>query len=270
MMRIREDAKDSNGAGDVLAVEPLETATHHFRRGSVPANPSTAKAERVRASVVRWVDRCEQQRSPVEKVGGVELDLAVEVGPVGRETLCELVPLGGERARSALAPAGRRSGGGRRLLVDELQPAGDSLLVEALQHASETVRAAVHEEVERPARPSRHRRRQNERGAIRILLAVDGQLEVGKAPAPRESAEDLVASLREGHDGRFYGRVLAFGAWPGWRNGSRRLRPTGSRISCARCSSSAASRRRWRSVSAPGSCPASCTSPSGRREWPSA
>ena len=98
-------------APDPLGVQPLEAAPDHRRRGAVAEAPGDAEAEAGLAAVARGIHRRQQQRGPLEKVGGGQLELGVQVAPVGRQRGKRLVPGlrrgAGARPRARPARAGR-------------------------------------------------------------------------------------------------------------------------------------------------------------------
>ena len=90
---IRQGTQDLDRARDGLLVTACETASGHFGRHAVAEVARAAKAQCRRPAVPRRVRGCEQQRSTLDVVGGVEPNLCVNVAPVGRKRCHCALPL---------------------------------------------------------------------------------------------------------------------------------------------------------------------------------
>src|SRR3954468_17917199 len=80
---VGEHAQDAQLAADARLVEALEAAAGHSRRGAVAEAARAAEAEAGRPTEAGRVRGAHEERAPLEPVGRDELDLRVEVAPVG-------------------------------------------------------------------------------------------------------------------------------------------------------------------------------------------
>src|SRR6476659_5276485 len=81
--RVGEGAQDAHHGRDASFVLPLEAALDHLRGGAVPESPRAMETEARRRTVAGRVERREGERGRVEMVARGQLDLAVEIAPVG-------------------------------------------------------------------------------------------------------------------------------------------------------------------------------------------
>jgi acetoin:2,6-dichlorophenolindophenol oxidoreductase subunit alpha len=136
-MRVGERAQDPDDARNAGRVEPLEAAAHHRSRGAVTELARASEAKRKALPVAGRVERGEEERARVEVVARGELDLGIDVAPVGRQLGERLVPGFGEPRRGATRALGSlRCGVG-----DELELAPDPLAVEPVEETADDVLA---------------------------------------------------------------------------------------------------------------------------------
>ncbi len=198
-MGVREDAEDAQLAEDLLLVDALEAAARHVRGGAVSEAARNTESEARGFAVARRVERRHQESGALEPIGGDELDLGIEVAPVGWQRGDRLVPRPGEgrpvhdRLRRGLAGA------------DELERARDPLLVEPreqpLDEGGSMCRSTLRgEETQRRPAPARVQGRQHRSGPGGSSLVVDGQAQTGIRPALGQLSKDLPPLLDEAHE----------------------------------------------------------------------
>src|SRR5437660_1300537 len=197
-MCIRESTEDAYLPRNVFVVEAFETSAHHSGRGAVAE--ATRAAEAVARAVVeaQGIERGGEERGGLEVVGRGQPELAPQVAPVRGQRGELRVPRVGERAP---VDDGQRRCGARR---DELEPAGDLLVVEAAQHpancfGSESAAAARGRETDRASGAAGIRRAEQRRGTFAAARVVDQEQELRLAPARIQGAFDTAPLHDEFH-----------------------------------------------------------------------
>ncbi len=133
-MRVREHAQDAELSAKLFCVDPFEATPGHRRRRPVAEEPRDPKPEAGRLAVARGVERRHQQRRALQPVARLELELDVEVAPVGRQARGGRVPRVDElRQGDVLSSLGLVG-------ADDLEDALDPIRVDALEEPADDVR----------------------------------------------------------------------------------------------------------------------------------
>ena len=196
---VREHAQDPELAADLLLVDALEAAARHLRRRAVAEAARDPEPEARSAAVASRVDRRHQQRGALEPVARDELDLGVEVAPVGRQRGERGVP-----GRRRASPAAARRAPARGLAgADELERAADPLLVEPRQQPLDERGGCARRRAapRRTARtfPRRARvQRPEKRGRAGSVARPRSSAEAARRPSPRAARRGSPATGRRG------------------------------------------------------------------------
>ena len=190
--------QDPQLAADSRFVEPLEAAAHHLRRGAIAERARGPEAEqRARVRPCR-VQRAQPQRTGLDVVARAQIDLCVQVAPVGRQRGDGRVPGVGESRTLAVDLC-------RSLLdSDELELAPDALRVEPAQQLPDPVgthsgAAAGTREIDHLAVAARIGRPEQRGCARRVLLIGDDQTQTGRLPTVGKAACKAAKLLDQGH-----------------------------------------------------------------------
>ena len=119
--------EDREPSRDPLLVEPLEAAHRHLRRGPVAEGVRNAEPKGAAIRDAGRIDRCKQQRGALEVVARGQLELAVQIAPVGRQGGDGFAPTRPRaasevRPRAALARPSRSAGAVLRIRSSSIFP----------------------------------------------------------------------------------------------------------------------------------------------------
>src|SRR5262245_5829605 len=130
---VGQHAQDCQRPADAALVEPGQAPPGHPRRGAVAERPGAPEPEPVGRPVAQRVDRRERQRGRVEVVARRQVELCVQVGPVGRQACGEGVPGLCEWQVVRLRSSAQMRGRSHLVRGDQLERAADALEVEAAE-----------------------------------------------------------------------------------------------------------------------------------------
>jgi acetoin:2,6-dichlorophenolindophenol oxidoreductase subunit alpha len=184
---------------DAGLVEPLEAPARHVRRGAVAELPRHAEAKDRTALGAGRVQRAEPHRARLDVVARADLDLGVEIAPVGRHRGQGFVPGRGQpRPRCRLL---------RLCLVDvdELDGHVDPFLVHSGEQSPDSFRvceggAPDAEEMDHLAPAAWIQRGEKAGGAGAVALVRDDESKTSRLPVVRKMLLDLAELLDQRHD----------------------------------------------------------------------